>query len=156
MRSLRNVTLATRLYGLVALVMLVAGVIVLKSLQQVHGTEGVLEYTIDNRMSSQQDLQLVSDALTDANDHARAVVDRSMSAAEAQADIAPSVAAAHDAWDKYFLAEMIVEEQALADQTTPLLDKAYLAIERLQDRLRSGSVAGLEEFRVAELRPAIV
>ncbi len=50
---------------------------------------------------------------------------------------------------------MIEEEQALADETTPLLDAAYGKIDRLLKKLESGDVADLAAWRNETLRPAL-
>jgi methyl-accepting chemotaxis protein len=155
MRLLKNLSLATRLYALVAVVLLIAAGLSVHAMQQVKGTEGVLKYTIDNRMVSAQTLQDISDALLVARDASRSVVDKTLAPDAAHEQIASRVGKAREDWDKYFLADMIKEEQALADETTPLLDKTYAAIDKLQAKLKSGDLAGLEEFRTKELRPAI-
>jgi methyl-accepting chemotaxis protein len=155
MRFLKNISLATRLYALVASFLLLAAVLVLQSAQQVKGTEGVLKYTIDNRMMSVQSLESIADALLVARDASRSVVDGTLEPAAAAAQIESEVEQARDAWDRYFLAEMLEDEQRLADDTTPVLDTAWSAIDKVVRRLRDGNLAGLEALRTAELRPAI-
>jgi PAS domain S-box-containing protein len=50
---------------------------------------------------------------------------------------------------------MIDDEQALADETTPLLDAAYNKIDKLLKKLESGDVADLNKWRNETLRPAL-
>src|SRR5205085_6373339 len=110
-------SLATRLYLLVAALLIASAFLQLQSMQQVKGTESVLKYTIDNRMISVQELQKISDALQVARDASRSVVDKAMTPDEARAKIRESVDETKESWDKYFLAEMIEQEQKLADET---------------------------------------
>ncbi len=155
MKFLKNISLATRLYVLVASVLAVSALLSVEAMQQVKGTAGVLKYTIDNRMMSVEKLQSISDSLMVARDASRSVVDKKTSSEDAHATIKETISATKEAWDNYFLADMVPEEQKLADETTPVLEKAYSTIDKLQERLKSGNLAGLEEFRSAELMPSI-
>jgi hypothetical protein len=74
---------------------------------------------------------------------------------EAHDLIKDAVDKAHDDWDRYFLGEMIPEEQALADETTPMLDAAYNTIDKLLKKLENGEVADLAAWRNGTLRPAL-
>ena len=50
---------------------------------------------------------------------------------------------------------MIPDEQKLADETTPLLDKAYGSIDKLLKKLESADTADLAGWRNDTLRPAL-
>ncbi len=121
----------------------------------VRSTQGTLKHTVDNRMVSGEAIQGVADALALSIQDAEDVAQRKLEPAAAHDQIKKAVDKAQEDWDQYFLAEMIPQEQKLADQTTPLLDKAYIAIRKLQTRLQSGDIADLESWRNAELRPSL-
>ena len=154
-KTLRNVRLSTQLYLLVAVTLLLAGAQTAYSLRQVRSTQGTLKFTIDNRMASMQSLAGISAALRLAQDAATDVLDKAKRPQEAHDEIATALDKAHDQWDQYFLAKMIPEEQKLADETTPLLDKAYSSIDRLQGVLKQGTPDGLAELRTTRLIPAV-
>ena len=154
-KMLRNLRLSTQLHMLVAVSLLLAGGLIAYSLIQLRSTQGTLKFTIDNRMASMQSLNEVSGTLMLAQTSATDVLDRTLDPLEARESIAKSLSKAHDQWDQYFLAKMIPEEQALADETTPVLDKAFSAIDKLQDMLRKKDFPGLAELRSAQLIPAV-
>jgi methyl-accepting chemotaxis protein len=106
-------------------------------------------------MVSGQAIQGVADALTLALEDSQNVIEKKRTPQEAHEAIAAAMTKAKDDWDRYFLGDMIPEEQALADETTPLLDQAYLAIHKLQKKLEAGDVAALAAWRDETLRPAL-
>nr|PZN69855.1 MAG: PAS domain S-box protein [Pseudomonadota bacterium] len=151
----KKLKLATQLYLLVAITLVLAGGLIAHAMMQVRATQGTLKFTIDNRMGSGRDIRNVIDALELAEQKVTAVVEREETPAQAAAAIRAEIADAQAGWDNYFLARMIPEEQALADETTPLLDAAYLRIDRLVSRLEAGQVDGLVRWTREELHPAI-
>src|SRR5690606_19701696 len=134
----KKLNLATQLYALVAITLLLAGGLIAHAMMQVRATQGTLKFTIDNRMTSGRDIRNVIDAFELAEQKVTAVVEREETPDRAAATIQAEIADAQSGWDNYFLARMIPEEQDLADATTPLLDAAYARIARLVDRLESG------------------
>jgi methyl-accepting chemotaxis protein len=152
----RNIRLSFQLYALVAVVLVIATGLIGYAMHQVRSTQGTLKHTIDNRMVTGQSIQGVADALSLSLEASLEVVEGKRTAAEAHDLIKSSVDKAREDWDSYFLAEMIPEEQALADQTTPLLDAAYTKVERLLKKLESGEVADLSAWRDETLRPALI
>src|SRR5690606_28190240 len=151
----KKLNLASQLYALVAITLLLAGGLIAHAMMQVRATQGTLKFTIANRMTSGRDIRNVIDALELAEHKVTAVVEREETPQRAAATIRTEIADAQSGWDNYFLARMISEEQELADATTPLLDAAYLRIDRLVDRLDAGETNALVSWSRAELHPAI-
>jgi len=151
----KNVRLATQLFALVAVSFLIAMGLIGYAMQQVRSTQGTLKHTIDNRMVSGQSLQGVADALSMSLEASLSVIEKKQTAQEAHDQIKEAVDRAHENWDRYFLGDMIAEEQELADMTTPLLDAAYGTIDKLLKRLGNGETADLASWRDSTLRPAL-
>src|SRR6185295_6265345 len=151
----RDIRLSTQLFALVAVSLLIAMGLIAYAMRQVQSTQGTLKHTIDNRMVSGQSIQGVADALTLSLEASLDVVEKKATPQEAHDRIKEAVDRAHDDWDRYFLGDMIADEQTLADETTPLLDSAYGKIDRLLKKLESGDVADLAAFRNDTLRPAL-
>src|SRR5688572_17411898 len=151
----KNIRLSTQLFALVAVSLAIAAGLMTYAMQQVRATQGTLKHTIDNRMVSGQAIQGVADALTLSLEASLDVVEKKQTAVEAHDLIKEAVDKAHDDWDRYFLGEMIPEEQALADETTPMLDAAYSAIDKLLKRLENEEIADLAAWRNNTLRPAL-
>jgi methyl-accepting chemotaxis protein len=152
----KNIRLSTQLFALVAISFLIAMGLIAYAMQQVRATQGTLKHTIDNRMVSGQAIQGVADALTLSLEGSLNVIEKKQEAKEAHDEIKEAVDKAHEDWDRYFLGDMIPDEQKLADETTPLLDNAYGAIDKLLKKLNSGEVADLAAWRNNTLRPALV
>ena len=139
----KNVRLSSQLFALVAVSFVIAAGLIAYAMQQVRSTQGTLKHTIDNRMVSGQSIQGVADALAMSLEASLNVIEKRQTAQEAHDQIKAAVDRAHDDWDRYFLGDMIPEEQQLADVTTPLLDEAYGAIDKLLAKLESGELADL-------------
>jgi methyl-accepting chemotaxis protein len=154
-RLFRNIRLSTQLFALVAVSLLIAMALSAYAMKQVQSTQGTLKHTIDNRMVSGRAIQGVADALNLSLEASLDVVEKKATAEEAHDRIKAAVDKAHDDWDAYFLGDMITDEQALADETTPMLDAAYGKIGKLLKKLESGDVADLAAFRNDTLRPAL-
>src|SRR5690242_2996608 len=152
----KNIRLATQLFALVAISFLIAMGLIAYAMQHVRATQGTLKHTIDNRMVSGQSIQGVADALNLSLEASLDVIEKKKEAADAHDKIKEAVDKAHEDWDRYFLGDMIPEEQKLADETTPLLDSAYNTIDKLLKKLKSGDVADLAAWRNSTLRPALV
>jgi methyl-accepting chemotaxis protein len=152
----KNFRLSLQLYALVAVTLAIATGLIFYAMQQVRSTQGTLKHTIDNRMVSGQSIQGVADALALSLEASLDVVEKKQTPAEAHALLKAAMDKARDDWDNYFLGEMIDEEQALADETTPLLDAAYIKIERLLKKLESNEVGDLAAWRNDTLRPALI
>src|ERR1043165_417773 len=120
----KNIRLSLQLYALVVVVLAIAAGLLGYAMQQVRATQGTLKHTIDNRMVSGQSIQGVADALNLSLEASLNVIEKTQTAQEAHDQIKEAVGRAHDDWDRYFLGEMIAEEQTLADETTPMLDGA--------------------------------
>jgi len=127
----KNIRLSTQLFALVAVSLAIAAGLMVYAAQQVQATQGTLKHTIDNRMVSGQAIQGVADALSLSLEASLDVIEKKQTPQEAHDLIKEAVDKAHDDWDRYFLGEMITEEQELADETTPMLDAAYSAIDKL-------------------------
>ena len=151
----KNIRLSFQLFALVAVSILIAAGLIAYAMQQVRNTQGTLKHTIDNRMVSGQAIQGVADALALSLEASLNVIEKKQTAQEAHDEIKAAMDQAHDDWDPYFLGEMIPEEQELADETTPLLDKAYGAIDKLLTKLESGELDNLAAWRNDTLRPAL-
>ena len=151
----KNIRLSFQLFALVAFSLMVASGLIYYSMQQVRSTQGTLKHTIDNRMVSGQSIQGVADALSLSLEASLNVIEKKQTPQEAHDQIKTAVDKAHDDWDRYFLADMIPDEQALADETTPLLDTAYGKINKLLKKLESGEIADLNTWRNDTLRPAL-
>ena len=152
----KNIRLSTQLFALVAISLAIAAGLMAYAMQQVRATQGTLKHTIDNRMVSGQAIQGVADALSAvARGLARCRGKEARRPQEAHDLIKDAVDKAHDDWDRYFLGEMIPEEQALADETTPMLDAAYNTIDKLLKKLENDEVADLAAWRNGTLRPAL-
>jgi methyl-accepting chemotaxis protein len=151
----KNIRLSFQLYSLVAVSLLIAAGLIAYAMNLVQATQGTLKHTIDNRMVSGQSIQGVADALNLALEGSLEVVEKTQTPQEAHEEIKAAMDKAHEDWDNYFLGDMIPDEQALADETTPLLDKAYSAINKLLKKLESGDVATLAAWRNETLRPAL-
>ncbi|HEX5161577.1 MAG TPA: methyl-accepting chemotaxis protein [Steroidobacteraceae bacterium] len=151
----KNIRLSTQLFALVAVSLAIAAGLMAYAAQQVQATQGTLKHTIDNRMVSGQAIQGVADALSLSLEASLDVIEKKQTAQEAHDLIKEAVDKAHDDWDRYFLGEMIEEEQALADETTPMLDAAYGAIDKLLKKLGNDEVADLAAWRNNTLRPAL-
>jgi methyl-accepting chemotaxis protein len=147
----KNMSLAFQLYALVASSLLLAGGLVTFAMMEVKATQGTLKFTIDNRMVSGQDIGKVSDTLAMAQEKVTAVVDGDETPAAARESLESAVESAKEGWDNYFLAKMIPEEQALADETTPLLDAAYSKIDKLLAKFSSGETSNLAAWSKQEL-----
>jgi len=147
--------MASQLYALVAISLLLSGVLIAHAMLQVRATQGTLKFTIDNRMGSGRDIRNVIDVLEMAEQKVTAVVEREQTGEEAAASLEAELADAQSGWDNYFLARMIPEEQQLADATTPLLDTAYVRIGTLLTRLKQGNTEGLVKWSRGELHPAV-
>src|SRR5688572_20494346 len=152
----KNIRLSFQLYALVFVTLAIATGLIGYAMQQVRSTQGTLKHTIDNRMVSGQSIQGVADALSLSLEASLNVIEKKQTAQEAHDQVKAAVDEARDAWDNYFLGDMIPEEQELADETTPLLDGAYAKIDRLLKKLESGEVADLAAWRNDTLRPALV
>ena len=152
----KNIRLSVQLFALVAISFLIASGLIYYAMGLVRNTQGTLKHTIDNRMVSGQSIQGVADALALALEDSLNVIEKKQTPQEAHDEIKSAMDKAHDDWDRYFLADMIPEEQELADETTPLLDKAYGTIDKLQTKLETGDVANLAQWRNDTLRPALV
>src|SRR5207237_1426946 len=150
----KNIRLSLQLYALVVVTLLIAAGLIGYAMQQVRATQGTLKHTIDNRMVSGQSIQGVADALILSIEASENVIEKSQTAQEAHDQIKDAVSTAHDDWDRYFLGEMIPEEQTLADETTPMLDGAYAKIGKLLKKLESGEIADLPAWRHDTLLPA--
>jgi methyl-accepting chemotaxis protein len=155
LRIFRELRLSTQLYALVAISLLLSGALISYSILQVKNTQGTLKFTVDNRMASMASLNEISEALMTARASATDVLNKIADPDEANSKITAAISKAHDEWDQYFLAKMIPEEQTLADATTPLLDKAYGAIDKLQEKLKSKDLSGLADLRSSSLTPAV-
>ena len=151
----KNIRLSFQLYSLVAVSLLIAAGLIAYAMNLVQATQGTLKHTIDNRMVSGQSIQGVADALNLALEGSLEVVEKTQTPQEAHEEIKAAMDKAHEDWDNYFLGDMIPDEQALADETTPLLDKAYSAINKLLKKLETGDVATLATWRNETLRPAL-
>ena len=151
----KNIRLAFQLFALVAVTLAISSGLIWYAMQQVRSTQGTLKHTIDNRMVSGQSIQGVADALAMSLEASLDVVEKKKSAIDAHDEIKKAIDKARDDWDNYFLGEMIEEEQALADETTPLLDSAYGKIDKLIKKLETGEVADLASWRNDVLRPAL-
>src|SRR5262249_43230022 len=147
--------LSFQLFALVAMSFLIASGLIAYAMGQVRSTQDTLKHTIDNRMVSGQSIQGVADALSMSLEASLNVIEKTQSAQEAHDQIKAAVDKAREHWDNYFLGEMIADEQALADETTPLLDKAYGAIDKLLKKLAAEELTGLAEWRNGTLRPAL-
>jgi methyl-accepting chemotaxis protein len=156
MRLFKNIRLSLQLYSLVVIILAIASGLIYYSMQQVRSTQGTLKRTIDNRMVSGQSIQGVADALAMSLESSLDVIEMKHTPAEAHASLKAAVDKAREEWDNYFLGDMIEEEQALADETTPMLDDAYIKIERLLKKLENNEVADLAVWRNDTLRPALV
>ena len=93
--------------------------------------------------------------LSGSLENSLAVVEKKLAAGEAHDAIKDAVDKAREDWDRYFLSEMIPDEQKLADETTPLLDKAYGSIDNLLKKLQTADIADLSTWRNDTLRPAL-
>jgi len=155
LKLLKNVRLSTQLFALVAMSFLIAMGLIAYAMQQVRSTQGTLKHTIDNRMVSGQSIQGVSDALSLSLEASLAVIEKKQTAPEAHDQIKAAVDKAREDWDRYFLGDMIPEEQELADATTPLLDEAYTTIDKLLKKLNNGETSDLAAWRNDTLRPAL-
>ena len=151
----KNIRLSFQLYSLVMVSLLIASGLIYYAMNLVQATQGTLKHTIDNRMVSGQAIQGVADALNLALEDSLKVIEKTQTPQEAHDEIKAAQDKARDDWDRYFLGDMIPDEQALADETTPLLDKAYSAINKLLKKLESGDVAALAAWRNETLRPAL-
>ncbi|HXS30708.1 MAG TPA: PAS domain-containing protein, partial [Steroidobacteraceae bacterium] len=151
----KNIRLSVQLYALVIVTLAIATALIGYSMQQVKATQGTLKHTIDNRMVSGQSIQGVADALSLSLEASLDVIEKKQTAQEAHDQIKEAVDRAHENWDRYFLGDMIAEEQELADMTTPLLDAAYGTIDKLLKRLGNGETADLASWRDSTLRPAL-
>ncbi|HEX6637743.1 MAG TPA: PAS domain-containing protein, partial [Steroidobacteraceae bacterium] len=151
----KNIRLSLQLFALVIVTMAIATGLIYYAMQQVKSTQGTLKHTIDNRMVSGQSIQGVADALNLSLEASLDVIENTKTPQEAYELINSAVSKARDDWDNYFLGDMIDEEQALADETTPLLDGAYHKIEQLLKKLQAGDVADLNGWRNETLRPAL-
>ncbi len=151
----KNIRLSFQLFALVAVSILIAAGLIAYAMEQVRNTQGTLKHTIDNRMVSGQAIQGVADSLALSLEASLNVIEKKLTAQEAHDEIKAAIDQAHDDWDRYFLGEMIPEEQELADETTPLLDKAYGAIDKLLAKLESGELDHLAAWRDDTLRPAL-
>ena len=151
----KNIRLSVQLFALVAVSLLIATGLIAYAMKQVQSTQGTLKHTIDNRMVSGQAIQGVSDALSLSLEASLDVLEKKETPQQAHDKIKDAVGKAHDDWDRYFLGDMIADEQSLADETTPLLDSAYGKIDRLLKKLENGDVADLAAFRNDTLRPAL-
>jgi methyl-accepting chemotaxis protein len=151
----KNIRLSFQLYSLVAVSLLIASGLIYYAMNLVQATQGTLKHTIDNRMVSGQSIQGVADALALALEDSLNVIEKTQTPQEAHDAIKAAMDKARDDWDNYFLGDMIPDEQALADETTPLLDKAYSAIHKLLKKLEAGDVATLAAWRNETLRPAL-
>jgi methyl-accepting chemotaxis protein len=151
----RKLKLATQLYALVAITLVLAGGLIAHAMMQVRATQGTLKFTIDNRMGSGRDIRNVIDVLELAEQKVIVVTEREESPADAAATLNAELIDAQDGWDNYFLAKMIPEEQALADETTPLLDTAYVRIGQLLQKFESGDLQNLVRWSRTELHPAV-
>jgi methyl-accepting chemotaxis protein len=152
----KNIRLSLQLYALVFLTLAIASGLIFYAMQQVRSTQGTLKHTIDNRMVSGQSIQGVADALSLSLEASLAVIEKKQTPEEAHEQLKSAMDKARDDWDNYFLGDMIPEEQKLADETTPLLDAAYIKVERLLKKLETGEIADLARWRDVELRPALV
>src|SRR6187397_2639522 len=150
----KNIRLSVQLFALVAVTLAISSGLIAYAMQQVRSTQGTLKHTIDNRMVSGQSIQGVADALS--LEASLDVIEKKQSAIDAHDQIKKAIDKARDDWDNYFLGDMITEEQALADETTPMLDAAYGKIDKLLKKLESGDVADLAVWRNQTLRPALV
>ena len=152
----KKIRLSFQLFTLVLMSFAIAAGLIYYAMQQVRSTQDTLKHTIDNRMVSGQSIQGVADALALSLEGSLNVVEKKQTVQEAHDQIKAAVDKAHEDWDNYFLGEMIPEEQALADETTPLLDKAYITIGKLLKKLETDDVATLAAWRNDTLRPALV
>src|SRR5688572_31767990 len=118
----KNIRLSTQLFALVAVSLAIAAGLMTYAMQQVRATQGTLKHTIDNRMVSGQSIQGVADALSLSLEASLDVIEKKSTPIDAHDQIKKATDKARDDWDNYFLGDMIAEEQALADETTPLLD----------------------------------
>ncbi len=151
----KHIRLSLQLFALVLVTMAIATGLIWYAMQQVKSTQGTLKHTIDNRMVSGQSIQGVADALNLALEDSLEVIEKTKTAQEAHEEIKSAVSKARDDWDNYFLGDMIDDEQALADETTPLLDGAYNKIDKLLKKLESDDIADLNKWRNETLRPAL-
>src|SRR6187399_624331 len=152
----KNIRLSVQLFALVAVTLAISSGLIAYAMQQVRSTQGTLKHTIDNRMVSGQSIQGVADALSLSLEASLDVIEKKQSAIDAHDQVKKAIDKAHDDWDNYFLGDMIKDEQALADETTPMLDAAYAKIDKLLKKLETGDVADLAVWRNQTLRPALV
>src|SRR5687767_14081368 len=113
MNPFRKLRLATQLYVLVAITLVLASGLIAHAMVQVRATHGTLKFTIDNRMGSGRDIRDVIDALELAEQKVNVVAEGEESPAAAAENLRTEIAEAQDGWDNYFLARMIPEEQEL-------------------------------------------
>jgi len=151
----KNIRLSVQLFALVAVTLAIASGLIAYSMEQVRSTQGTLKHTIDNRMVSGQSIQGVADALSLSLEASLDVIEKKQTPIDAHDQIKKAIDSAHDDWDNYFLGDMIPDEQALADETTPLLDGAYSKIDKLLKKLETNDVADLAAWRNQTLRPAL-
>jgi methyl-accepting chemotaxis protein len=152
----KNVRLSFQLFSMVVVSLAISAGLIAYAMKLVQNTQGTLKHTIDNRMVSGQAIQAVADALALALQDSLNVIEKKQTPQEAHDELEAAVAKAKDDWDRYFLGDMIPDEQALADETTPLLDEAYSAIYKVLKNLEAGDVATLGDWRNQTLRPALL
>jgi hypothetical protein len=152
---MKKISLSVQLYCLVALSLVLSGGLIAYAMTQLAATQGTLKYTIDNRMVSVAKIRAVRESFLTAADSARDVDRGLVEPAAAAKDIESAVEKAKSGWDEYFLAEMIPEEQELADRTTPELDAAYLAVDKLVARLKKGEIREIEFWSELEVEPKL-
>src|SRR5688500_6412286 len=107
----KNIRLSFQMFALVLVTLAIATGQIGYAMQQVRNTQGTLKHTIDNRMVSGQSIQGVADALSLSLEASLDVVEKKQTPQEAHDKIKAAVGEARDAWDNYFLGDMIEDEQ---------------------------------------------
>ena len=103
----KNSRLSFQLYSLVAISLIIAAGLIGYAMKLVQNTQGTLKHTIDNRMVSGQSIQGVADALSLSLEASLNVIEKKQTAQEAHDQVKAAVDEARDAWDNYFLGDMI-------------------------------------------------
>jgi methyl-accepting chemotaxis protein len=154
LKLLKSLRMSVQLYILVAAMLAMFTAQSLYMMNHVRQTEKTLKFTIDNRLKTSQFLQDISSALIVSLETAHRVARGAMDADAAADLLEPELATARENWDNYFLSTKIPEEEALAGDTTEVLDAAFTQADRLVSKLKSGD-SGLDAWVLETLAPAV-
>jgi methyl-accepting chemotaxis protein len=151
-----SMTVATRLWTLVGIIIGAMAVLGAYGLLQLKTTVGGLQTVYNDRVVPLRDLKVIADM------YAVNIVDTSHKARngtiewqQARDNVDAALKTIHEKWQGYLGTVLVADEQKLVDEIRPLMEKSEISLARLREILKREDRAQLADFASDELYAAI-